>query len=191
MQEKPVLISCAFTGHRPTRFVFKYDETHAACIELKQTITKQIERLYNRGIRKFYTGCALGVDMWAGEAVLSLKKQYRDMELYCAVPFKGQEASWTPEQQKRYHKLLKESKDIIILQEAYTKECYFERNRFLVDHADVLLAVYDGEANKRSGTGYTVNYAKKSGKPILLINPDTFQLYTYAPKQQKVGIAVW
>lgn len=63
--------ACAFTGHRPTRFTFKHDEAHPDCIELKKVLSKQIDFLYHHGVTDFYTGCALGVDMWAGEAVLS------------------------------------------------------------------------------------------------------------------------
>lgn len=76
MRKDNILTSCAFTRHRPTRLAFKFDETHPACIELKHVIKKQVVRLYNRGVRKFYTGCALGVDMWAGEIVLALKARY-------------------------------------------------------------------------------------------------------------------
>lgn len=188
MQEDNILTSCAFTGHRPTRFVFRFDETHPDFIKLKHMITKQVIRLYNRGIRKFYTGCALGVDMWAGEIVLSLKEKYPDVELLCAVPFRGQENDWKPEQQTRYHELLKKSNRVFMLSESYTRECYFDRNRFLVDNADVLLAVYDMNARKRSGTGYTVNYAIQRQKPVLLIDPDTLRLYAYSERLKEGAI---
>ncbi len=181
MQQKRVLTVCSFTGHRPSHFTFKYNEIHPACFRLKHIIKKQIELLYKHGVKKFCTGCALGVDMWAGEAVLSLKKQYADMELYCIVPFKGQESHWKSQQQKRYNKLLRKSNGVIILNDEYTNSGYFKRNRYLVDHADVLLAVYDYKTVKESGTGYTINYAKKRGKTILLIDPNTFKRYIYAP----------
>ena len=42
----------------------------------------------------------------------------------------------------------------------------------MVDHADCLLAVYDNNCSIRSGTGMTVNYAKKKGASIILIHPD-------------------
>lgn len=71
-QQYAQVTACAFTGHRPTRFTFKYDEAHPDCIELKEMLAKQIDFLYRHGVTDFYTGCALGVDMWAGEAVLSL-----------------------------------------------------------------------------------------------------------------------
>ena len=41
------------------------------------------------------------------------------------------------------------------------------RNRYFIDHADVVLAVYDMQANKRSGTGNTIHYAQAGNKPIM------------------------
>lgn len=35
--------SCAFTEHSPTRFSFKYDETHPGCITLKKTLAEQFK----------------------------------------------------------------------------------------------------------------------------------------------------
>ena len=52
-------------------------------------------------------------------------------------------------------------------------ESYYKRNRYLVDHADYLVAVYDNEHRIRSGTVMTTNYAKKMGIPVVLIHPDT------------------
>ena len=45
-----------------------------------------------------------------------------------------------------------------------------KRNRYMVDHADVLIAVWDGSP---SGTGKTVRYAHQQGKSVITINPRT------------------
>lgn len=52
-------------------------------------------------------------------------------------------------------------------------ENYWVRNKYMVDRADVLTAVYDDECFIRSGTGMIVNYAKKEGLLIILIYFDT------------------
>jgi hypothetical protein len=50
---------------------------------------------------------------------------------------------------------------------------YLERNRAIVDATDALVACPDGRKEKqRSGTWYTVRYARRSGKPLVLIFPD-------------------
>ena len=53
----------------------------------------------------------------------------------------------------------------------YREGCILERNRYLVDHAACLLAVYNGEW--RGGTAMTVRYAQKLGREITILNPVT------------------
>jgi uncharacterized phage-like protein YoqJ len=67
--------ACVFTGHRPTRFSFGYDEKNEKCIRLKLVMAQQIRALIKSGVSTFYTGMALGVDQWAAEIVLDLKVQ--------------------------------------------------------------------------------------------------------------------
>ena len=43
------------------------------------------------------------------------------------------------------------------------------RNRYLVEHSSVLLAVYNGSF--QSGTGMTVRYAQKQGREVIIIDP--------------------
>ena len=52
-------------------------------------------------------------------------------------------------------------------------ESFHKRNRYLVDHADCLVAVYDNDRTVRSGTGQTVRYAEKLGRAVMMIHPDT------------------
>jgi hypothetical protein len=48
-----------------------------------------------------------------------------------------------------------------------------ERNRDIVDATDLLIACPDGhEEKQRSGTWHTVRFARRSGKPRVLIFPD-------------------
>ncbi len=51
----------------------------------------------------------------------------------------------------------------------YHKDCMLERNRYLVEHSNCLLAVYD-EA-QRGGTAATVNYARELHREIIIVDP--------------------
>ncbi len=48
---------------------------------------------------------------------------------------------------------------------------YLERNRDIVDACDVLLATPKGKEIQRSGTWSTIRYARKLGKPIIILMP--------------------
>ncbi len=164
--------TCAFTGHRPEGFIFGYDEENPFCTAVKNAIARQIGFLYDDGCRRFMTGCALGVDMWAGEAAVALREEKGDIEIVAAVPFKGHENSWTDEQKKRYRTLLENCDEVLVLSERYKKDAFLARDRYLVENADVILAVYD-TMKPKSGTGYTVRYAMGQDKPIIILDPKT------------------
>ncbi|MEA5038585.1 MAG: SLOG family protein [Clostridiaceae bacterium] len=167
--------SCAITGHRPTRFKFKYREDYSLCKKIKRSLTAQIEKAYQDGARTFYVGGALGVDMWAGEIIAELKakSEYADVHLICALPFDGYDKQWDDKSRKRLGRILSACDGAVKVSEAESPDAYKIRNYYMVDHADRLIAVFDHEHTPRSGTSQTVNYAKKRGMSITYIHPDT------------------
>lgn len=167
--------SCAIIGHRPTRFKFKYNENDSRCKRLKKRLREQFIKLYQQGIRRFLVGGALGVDQWSGEILLKLKleTEYSDIELVVVLPYPGHDERWDERSKKRLAFLIEHSTEHITVGEKAWKGSFIQRNRYLVDHADCLLAVYDNERSIRSGTGMTVHYAEHKKLPIILMHPDT------------------
>ena len=51
----------------------------------------------------------------------------------------------------------------------YREDCMLKRNRYLVDHSSILLAVDNG--TRRSGTGATVGYTQQLNREIIMIDP--------------------
>ena len=161
--------TCAFTGHRPKSFPWKYDESAPDCVLLKEVLAAQIETLVNRGVTGFLSGMAQGTDLWCSQIVLDLKKKNPALKLHCVLPCKGQESKWTASAQERYHSILAQANEVIYVGQEYSRDCMLERNRWLVDQASILLAVYDG--TYRSGKGMTVRYAQKLEREIIIIDP--------------------
>ena len=166
--------ACAFTGHRPGRFSFGYDEEDEKCIRLKLMLAAQISHLIESGVSIFYTGMALGTDQWCAGIVLDMKRQYPHVRLIAVLPCETQASKWSPEQRERYFNTLAACDDVITLNTRYTPQCMLERNRYMVDHAGFLLAVYDGGV--KGGTAYTVRYAKEKKREIIVIRPDTLEV---------------
>ena len=162
---------CAFTGHRPKSFPWKYDETAPGCVALKKVLAEQITALADDGVTGFISGMALGVDLWAAQTVLDLREKNPILKLYCALPCEDQEKKWPAVKQKLYHSILKQADDIHWESKSYTPDCMLNRNRYMVDHSSILLAVYDG--TYRSGTGMTVRDAQRKRRKIILIHPIT------------------
>lgn len=168
--------ACAVTGHRPTRFKFKYNEDYSLCRKIKRTMQEQFKRLHDEeGIRRIYVGGTLGVDMWAGEIVLRLKETpgYEDMELVVVLPFHGHNIKWDERSKKRLSFLIRHSTENIIIGKDDCRESYIRRNCYMVDHASYLLAIYDNNPKMQSGTMQMVDYAKQKKLQMVLIHPDT------------------
>lgn len=99
---------CAFTGHRPNSFPWKYDETAPGCVSLKTVLTEQITALADNGVTGFISGMALGVDLWAAQIVLDLRKKNLALKLCCALPCECQEMKWPAHTQKLYRSILRQ-----------------------------------------------------------------------------------
>ncbi len=140
------------------------------CRMLKARLHREIARRIVDGCTAFYSGAALGVDTWFMESVLKFREKTEGITLTAVLPCATQASRWTPEAQERYRELLARCDDVILLQNAYTQDCMLRRDRYLVDHADCLIAVYDGGST--GGTAYTVRYARKAGKPIYIVDPN-------------------
>lgn len=163
--------ACAFTGHRPKSFPWKYNETAPDCVLLKEVLARQIKALADRGVADFFSGMAQGVDLWSSQIVLDLKKKNPALKLHCVLPCKGQESKWPASAQERYRSILAQANEIVYVGQEYSRDCMLNRNRYMVDHASILLAVYNGAY--RSGTGMTVRYAQSKHRKIILIHPIT------------------
>ena len=172
-----MLLTCVITGHCPTRFKWKSDENNNGCKRLKKRMRDQFILLYEKGVRQFWVGGALGVDMWAGEILLRLKEQpeYSEIKLMVALPFEGHDANWDERSKKRLAFLVRHSeKTVVVGEKGQTPEAnYRQRNEYMVDQANCLLAVYDNDRSIRSGTGMTVSYAQRKNLPIIFVHPDT------------------
>ena len=162
-------MTVCFTGHRPQNFAFGFDESHPDCVFLKQNIKNEIIRQINLGVDTFITGMALGTDIWAAELVISLKEEHPSIRLVAAIPCPEQAKKWTPIQKKRYDDILSYCDEKIILSDHYHKACMHIRNKFMVDHSDKVIAVYN--FSDEGGTASTVKYALSKGKELIHIIP--------------------
>ena len=159
---------CAFTGFRPQKMPFGFDETDPRCIDFKKRVRATIQTLYDIGYRHFISGGALGMDMFAAEAVVELRKQHPEVILEMVSPFDDQAARWSPELRARHDRLFAQADIITATGHAYTRSAMFRRNHYLVDNADLLLAAYDGQSG---GTAMTCELARRYDVPVMKIKP--------------------
>lgn len=145
---------CCFTGHR--------DFDREKCPDTYLKLIEEIKKAYEDGCDYFITGAAKGLDYEASFAVNSLKAEGLPIKLEAAVPY--------PQMINYYqcaYTILNSDVNIYIGKN-YTKDIFHRRNRYMVDKSDVVIAVYDGRES--GGTYYTMKYAQKCGKNLVVIN---------------------
>ena len=172
--------TCCFTGHRPEKLPWGADEYSEDCILLKLKQIAEIEKLRRRGVTTFITGMAQGADIFAAEAVWTLKLAYPQevIRLIAVRPYEGQADRWSAEYRERYYNILAVADEEVILRPHYSRGCMQERNRYMVDRAAHMIAVYNGEVG---GTKYTVDYAVKKGLEVVVIDPRDMSVNTLPP----------
>lgn len=150
---------CAFTGHRPEKVVGFEGQI---IVELRKEILKAIDEDY----RVFLTGMSRGVDLWAADIVIELRRYNKDLKLMCIIPFEGMEAGWPVDWKKHFNLVRKHADYVHVLSDRYSPDAYQKRNAWLVNHSSRLIAVYTGEP---SGTRNTIQYAEMQEIPTRII----------------------
>ena len=163
--------SCAFSGHRPAKLPWRYDETDSRCTALKEALQKQVETLAEAGVTDFFSGMAEGTDQYCAQIILDLRRKNPVLKLHCILPHEGQADKWGDSSRERYHSILKQADSAEYISRDYYNGCLLTRNHRLVEAAGLLLAVYNKAP--RSGPGATINYARKMGRDIIVIDPVT------------------
>lgn len=156
-----------FTGRRPQKLPWGYNEADARCLNLKKNLEEKIDSAIEMGATHFISGMALGVDMWAAEIVIQKKKDGADIKLEAALPHKNQSASWSAEHKGRYNNILKECDKITCVSQRYSPYCMMKRNCYMVENSDLVIAATD---DFTGGSGKTVLYARSKNVPVWIIS---------------------
>lgn len=160
--------TCCFTGHRPEKLPWGGNESDSRCTSLKATIRDAVIAAYDEGFRHFICGMARGCDFYFAEIVLALRQERPEITLEAAIPCPTQSRAWTAEEQERWQALVTACDYETMVQERYSPDCMIRRNRYMVDHSDLVIAVYDGADG---GTRRTLEYAIRKKVPFLDIRP--------------------
>lgn len=140
----------AATGHRPDKIS---SDGYGA------ETSRRLHRLATDSLKdlapeKVISGMALGWDQAVAHAAIDL-----DIPVLAAIPHEGHESRWPFASQKRYHAILKHCDEVVLVTDGpYAAWKMQIRNQFMVDRANVLLALWNGGPG---GTANCVNYARK------------------------------
>lgn len=150
----------AGTGHRPDEIGGYTNDAYLKIVKIAYDFLKK----NYAEIDVVISGGAQGWDMALADAARRLRIPY-----LMAIPFVGQEKVW-PEigtySQEFYNNLKTEAHEIhIICKGGYEPYKMQVRNEWMVNNADMILAMWNGE--KSGGTFNCIEYAEKKKKKII------------------------
>ena len=154
--------ACCFTGHRALP-----PQTDDAYFSLQDALEGAIVKaLMEYGCTTFYAGGAVGFDLLASELVLTRKARHPSIELILCCPYAGHDAGFSPRDRARWESVKTRADRTLYLTDRYTPSCYYHRNRYMVEHSDLLIG-YIRDPN--SGSRQTWSLAKERGLDIILL----------------------
>ncbi|UOQ42749.1 DUF1273 domain-containing protein [Halobacillus salinarum] len=161
------------TGYKPMEMgIFKYDDPKIDFI--KKTIMKKLVSLLEEGLEWVLISAQMGVEIWAGQAVLDLQKDY-DVHLGVLPPFENQHERW-PEAWKEAYEELTMVADFYqpIYNSGYEGPFQFKaKDKFLVAHSQGCLVLFDEET--KGSPEYFLKEAENQRQtkeyPVLYITP--------------------
>ena len=168
-EEEKRLHRCCFSGHRPE----KLDESEE---NVKKWLSEQIDSAIAAGYTTFISGCAMGVDIWAGQIVLQRKAVNPSLHLIAATPWPGFSNRWSIDWQAQYSDLLKNADLVVPVCNHYHKGVFQQRNEWMVNHSNRVIAYFNGAPG---GTKNTIDYAVGKGIEVITNNPN------YEPKPKR------
>lgn len=175
----------AVTGHRPNKLDNDYDLKGLLVEHIRYKIVEILNKEIPEGdmSARLITGMALGIDTLFAQIAVDMK-----IPFIAAVPFKGQDRMWIDKSKIKYDYLLRQAQYIVVTdmnpikpleynefialpETPFTAKKMQDRNEWMVDQCDVLIAVWDGSSG---GTKNCVDYAYHAyhnTKQIYVINP--------------------
>ena len=168
------------TGYRSYELtVFQDDYPKAAVV--KRVLTQRLTSLLEEDDDEFWviTGPQLGVEQWGAAVALELKKNFRQLKVAMMLPFADFGQQWNATNRDR---LLNLRDRVDFAREVTTKpyespEQLRLYQRFMLDHTDSMLMVYDPDHPGKPKYDYELaqKYGDQQDYPVDLVDLDELQ----------------
>ncbi|MFD1175004.1 DUF1273 domain-containing protein [Paenibacillus puldeungensis] len=174
------------TGYRAHELGI-FSNKHKGIPYIRQAIAARLIPLLEDGLEWVITPGQYGVDLWAIEAVLSLKKRYPDVKCSIITAYSQQEDKWNEEKKEYYHQLLRQ----VDYYASASKQPYVGRWQFsardelLFRKTDGILLVYDEDNGEASPKFFKERALKKQAEAdYVYLNIGSEEIQAIADEEQ-------
>lgn len=185
-------LTIAFTGHRPKNLWGYTDRApYVKLIRAIQTLLPKVVDAHASADAcvTFISGGAQGVDQLAFRAVDDMKKRLqKPWTNVVYIPFRRQERRWSEHgmfSQEMYRLMLSQADSVIDVSTRSTSDDprvqLTDRNSAMLEDADVIFAVcrHDTINAAHGGTQDMLRKARRTHKPIYVLDPETYDVIRY------------
>ena len=134
---------------------------------VETTLRSEMQKLSH--VNAALSSLAIGTDQLFAEVAISF-----DIPLVAVIPVQDYKRFFQNDDLIKYNRLLQESEVRDLRWQGDDREGFFAAGKFIVDHTDLLFAVWDMQkSNGLGGTADVVQYARQLSKRIVHLNPIT------------------
>lgn len=166
----------AFTGHRPHKLGNSRLDMDLVRNEIKTFLQGHLRAHPDLLV---ISGGALGVDQFAAEICVELKIPF---VFILPFPVQVMSAKWNSQSCQHLQSLISSAVKTYVVQKDFSMAGYQLRNEFMVNHCDILCAVWNGS---HGGTANCIQYAKSRG--VRILNLHSKYLYSDEDTSQRSG----
>lgn len=157
-----------------------FDDKHPGIRFIKKALEKRLLSFLDEGLEWVIVSGQLGVETWAAEVVINLKKEYAGLKYAVITPFLEQEKNWNETKKEKYQSIVA----LADFHTSLTKRPYeapwqfIEKDKFFMRNSDGILIVYDEEndGSPKFVKKAAEKYAERSDYQVFTITADDLQV---------------
>lgn len=134
------------TGYKASELGI-YSLKHPGIPIIKEAIRRRLAAFIDEGLEWVIVSGQWGVELWAAETALELKRSYEHLQLAVITPFLEQDEQWSEEKQTAYRQVIQRADYVnSVSKSKYAGPWQFRtKDQFLLRNTDGLLLLYDEE----------------------------------------------
>lgn len=175
------------TGYRPQELGI-FNDKHPGIPIIKKALYNQLQRLCDEGLEWVVVSGQLGVEFWATEVVLALKRDYPHLKYSVITPFLEQEKNWNDQKKEKYALMTMQADFVTsVTKRPYEAPWQFtEKDKFIIQNTDGMLLIYDeeNEGSPKYVKRLVEKYQENNDYTLLQINAYDLQVVAEEIQQQ-------
>ena len=175
------------TGYKPHELGI-FNNNHAGIPIIKRALENQFRALIDEGLEWVVISGQQGIESWAAEVVIELKKEFPELKYSVITPFLEQEKNWNEAKQTAYTHIINNADFVTsVTKRPYEAPWQFiEKDNFIIDNTDGILVVYDedNEGSPKYVLRLAEKYCEAHNYELLKINAYDLQVVAEEMQQQ-------